>query len=269
MSLVSDGVTGLFDLQGRVALITGGTRGLGREMAFAFAAAGADVVVASRKPEACAEVADEIHRTTGRQALGHPCHVGDWDALQRLVDAAWDRFGRVDVVVNNAGMSPRYPSPDAVTEPLFDKVIDVNLKGPFRLTALAGPRMVAAGGGSIINVSSVAAVRPTPDIIPYAAAKAGLEAMTVAYARAYGPAVRVNAIQCGAFLTDISTAWDMDAFERRARTFALGRGGRPAEIAGTALYLASDASSYTTGAVIRVDGGAVGAEPPVTGGPDR
>jgi NAD(P)-dependent dehydrogenase (short-subunit alcohol dehydrogenase family) len=266
---MSDGVSALFDLNGRVALITGATRGLGREMALAFAAAGADVVVVSRKPEACTAVADEIRRTTGRQALGHPCHVGDWDALQRLVDAAWDRFGRVDVVVNNAGMSPLYPSPDAVTEALFDKVVDVNLKGPFRLCALAGPRMVAAGGGSIINVSSVAAVRPTPDVIPYAAAKAGLEAMTLAYARAYGPAVRVNAIQCGAFLTDISAAWDMDAFERRARTFALGRGGRPAEICGTALYLASDASSYTTGAVIRVDGGAVGAEPPLTGGHDR
>lgn len=259
----------LFDLTGRVALVTGGTRGLGREMALAFARAGAAVVVASRRAEACAAVEDEIRRTTGREALGHACHVGDWDALQGLADAAWERFGRVDVLVNNAGMSPLYPSPDAVTEALFDKVIDVNLKGPFRLTALVGPRMVAAGGGSIINISSVAAVRPTPDVIPYAAAKAGLEAMTVAYAKAYGPAVRVNAIQCGAFLTDISAAWDMDAFERRARSFALGRGGRPGEIVGTALYLASDASSYTTGAVIRVDGGSVGAEPPVTGGPDR
>jgi NAD(P)-dependent dehydrogenase (short-subunit alcohol dehydrogenase family) len=247
----------LFDLRGRVALVTGGTRGLGREMVLAFARAGADVVVASRKAEACAAVADEIRRITGREVLGHPCHVGDWDALQGLVDAAWERFGRVDVLVNNAGMSPLYPSPDAVTEALFDKVIDVNLKGPFRLTALVGPRMVAAGGGSIVNVSSVAAVRPTPDVIPYAAAKAGLEAITVAYAKAYGPTVRVNAIQCGAFLTDISAAWDMDAFERRARSFALGRGGRPAEIVGTALYLASDASSYTTGAVIRVDGGSV------------
>ena len=264
-----EGGGGLFDLRGRVALVTGGTRGLGREMALAFARAGADVVVASRKAEACAEVADEIRRTTGREALGHPCHVGDWDALQGLVDAAWNRFGRVDVLVNNAGMSPLYPSPDAVTEALFDKVIDVNLKGPFRLTAIAGPRMVAAGGGSIVNVSSVAAVRPTPDVIPYAAAKAGLEAITVAYAKAYGPTVRVNAIQCGAFLTDISATWDMGAFEQRARSFALGRGGRPEEIVGTALYLASDASSYTTGAVIRVDGGSVGAEPPVTGGPDR
>ena len=247
----------LFDLGGRVALVTGGTRGLGREMALAFAHAGADVVVASRKAEACAAVADEIRRATGREALGHPCHVGDWESLQRLAAAAWERFGRVDVLVNNAGMSPLYPSPDAVTEDLFDKVIDVNLKGPFRLTALVGPRMVAAGGGSIINVSSVAAARPTADVIPYAAAKAGLEAMTVAYARAYGPSVRVNAIQCGAFLTDISAAWEMDAFERRAQSFALGRGGRPSEIAGTALYLASDASSYTTGAVIRVDGGSV------------
>lgn len=247
----------LFDLSGRVALVTGGTRGLGREMAFAFARAGADVVVASRKADACDETAEAITRETGRQALGHACHVGDWDALEGLADAAYARFGKVDVLVNNAGMSPLYPSIDAVSEALWDKVLDVNLKGPFRLTALVGTRMAAAGGGSVINVSSVAAARPTPDVVPYAAAKSGLEAMTVACAHALGPSVRVNAIQCGAFLTDISKAWDMPAFERRAQAFALRRGGRPEEIVGTALYLAGDASSYTTGAVIRVDGGSL------------
>jgi NAD(P)-dependent dehydrogenase (short-subunit alcohol dehydrogenase family) len=246
----------LFDLRGRVALVTGGSRGLGRAMASAFAALGADVVIASRKRESCDAAADEIRRASGRRVLSHPCHVGDWDALDGLVAAAYDAFGKVDVLVNNAGMSPLYPSPDAVSEALWDKVIDVNLKGPFRLTALVGTRMAAGDGGSIINISSIAARKPTPDVIPYAAAKAGLEAMTIAYAHAFGPTVRVNAIQAGPFLTDISKAWDLEAFERLAQhTMALQRGGRPDEIVGTALYLASAASSFTTGAVIRVDGG--------------
>jgi len=131
----------------------------------------------------------------------------------------------------------------------------VNLKGPFRLAALIGTRMAAGDGGSIINVSSTGAVRPRADIVPYAAAKAGLNAVTGGLAHAFGPTVRVNAIMCGTFLTDVSAAWDMEAFGRRAATFALGRGGQPGEIVGTALYLASDWSSFTTGAVITVDGG--------------
>jgi NAD(P)-dependent dehydrogenase (short-subunit alcohol dehydrogenase family) len=162
----------------------------------------------------------------------------------------------VDILVNNAGMSPLYPSVDAISEELWDKVLDVNLKGPFRLTALVGSRMARGDGGSIINISSGAAKRPTPDVIPYAAAKAGLEAMTVGFAQAFGPKVRVNAIQAGPFFTDISKAWDMDAFERRAKsTIALRRGGEPEEIVGAAVYLASRASSFTTGAVLAVDGG--------------
>jgi len=249
--------TELFDLSGRVALVTGGSRGLGREMALAFARFGADVIVASRKQDACDAVADEIRRTTGRRALGRACHVGRWQDLDALADAACQDFGAVDVLVNNAGMSPLYPSVEAVSEELWDKVLAVNLKGPFRLTALIGSRMARGNGGSIINISSGAATRPTPDVIPYAAAKAGLEAMTVGFARAFGPKVRVNAIQAGPFFTDISKAWDLDAFERRVKSaLALQRGGQPAEIVGAAVYLASGASSFTTGAVIRVDGGA-------------
>ena len=247
----------LFDLSGRVALVTGGSRGLGREMALAFARFGADVMIASRKQEACDAVAEEIRRTTGRRTLGRACHVGRWNELEGLVDAAYEHFGQVDVLVNNAGMSPLYPSVEAVSEELWDKVLGVNLKGPFRLTALIGSRMAQGNGGSIINISSGAASRPTPDVIPYAAAKAGLEAMTVGFARAFAPKVRVNAIQAGPFFTDISKAWDLDAFRRRARaTLALQRGGEPSEIVGAAVYLASQASSFTTGAVIRVDGGA-------------
>jgi NAD(P)-dependent dehydrogenase (short-subunit alcohol dehydrogenase family) len=244
----------LFDLAGKVALVTGGSRGLGREMALAFADAGADVVVASRKRDACERVVAEIE-ARGRRGLAAPCHVGRWDDLERLVETAWQRFGRIDVLVNNAGMSPLYPSLVAVTEELWDKVLGVNLKGPFRLSALVATRMAAAGGGSIINVSSVASIRPTPRETPYAAAKAGLNAMTVAFAHAFGPSVRVNCIMAGPFLTDISAAWPPEGLAHFEQVAALGRAGNPGEIVGAALYFASDASSFTTGAILRVDGG--------------
>jgi NAD(P)-dependent dehydrogenase (short-subunit alcohol dehydrogenase family) len=248
-------VVASFDLTGRVALVTGGSRGLGREMAGGFARAGADVVIASRDAANCAAHAREIAEQTGRQALPYAVHVGHWDELDGLVDAAYDRFGHVDVLVNNAGMSPLYGDVTEVTEVLFDKVIAVNLKGAFRLAALVGTRMAAGSGGSIINISSMAAVRPRPGVLPYAAAKAGLNALTVGLAHAFGPSVRCNAIMAGTFLTDVSRSWDPEVFAERASGFALGRGGRPDEVVGTALYLASEASSYTTGAVIAVDGG--------------
>ena len=243
------------DLTGRVALITGGSRGLGYEMVLGLAEAGADVVIASRDLASCEKAAAEVRDRTGRRALPVSAHVGRWDALDDLVETAYDEFGHVDVLVNNAGMSPRYDTVADVTETLFDKVLGVNLKGPFRLAALVGTRMAAGDGGSIINVSSTGAVRPRADIVPYAAAKAGLNAVTVGLAHAFGPTVRVNGIMCGTFLTDVSAAWDMEAFGRRAAAFALGRGGRPAEIVGTALYLASDWSSFTTGTTVTVDGG--------------
>jgi NAD(P)-dependent dehydrogenase (short-subunit alcohol dehydrogenase family) len=242
-------------LEGKVALVTGGSRGLGREMVLAFAEAGADVVISSRKLAGCEDLADEVRAKTGRRALAVACHVGQWDALDGLVDAAYDEFGTVDVLVNNAGMAPVYPSLDAVTEELFDKVLAVNLKGPFRLSALVGSRMAAGGGGSIVNVSSIAAVRPTPSDLPYAAAKAGLDVLTAGYARALGPTVRVNTLMAGPFFTDISKAWDREAFDVYAQAFPLQRGGRPEEVVGAALYFASDASSFTTGSVLRVDGG--------------
>jgi NAD(P)-dependent dehydrogenase (short-subunit alcohol dehydrogenase family) len=245
----------LFDLTGKVALVTGASRGLGRAMVVAFAQAGADVVVTSRKAEACRTVAQEIEVSTGRDALAVGCHVGRWADVEALVDTVYDRFGRVDVLVNNAGMSPLYPDPAGVTEELYDKVFDVNLKGPFRLTALVGRRMVEAGGGSIINVSSTGSVRPTGDIIPYSAAKAGLNAMTRAFADAFGPTVRVNCILPGAFGTDVTKAWTSEFVEMHRTVTAMGRMGRAEEIIGTALYFASDASSYTTGALLRVDGG--------------
>lgn len=242
-------------LQGRVAMVTGGSRGLGREMAFGLARAGADVMIASRKLEACKATAAEIATETGRRVVGRACHVGRWDELDSLADAAYEEFGRVDILVNNAGMSPVYPDERSVTEELYDKVLDVNLKGPFRLTAVVGARMAEGTGGSIINVSSIAAIRPHPGVLPYAAAKAGVNALTEGFARALGPRVRVNCVMPGTFLTDISKAWDMEAFERVAEGFALRRGGRPEEIVGAVLHLAGDESSYTTGAVLRIDGG--------------
>ena len=242
----------LFDLTNKVALVTGGSRGLGRAMVMAFARAGADVVIASRKLEACEAVAREVEML-GRRALPVSAHVGVWEDNERLCARAYDAFGRVEVLVNNAGMSPLAPSLPETSESLFDKVIDVNFKGPFRLSVLIGERMMAGAGGTIINLSSSASFKPEPHFVPYAGAKAAVNAMTMALARAFGPKVRVNCIAPGPFLTDVSGAWRDN--EGMKNALGLKRFGEPDEIVGTALYLASDASSYTTGAVIRVDGG--------------
>ncbi len=244
-----------FDLTGKVALVTGGSRGLGRAMVLGLAGAGADVIVASRKLDACAAVAAEVE-ALGRRALAVSANVGRWDELDHLVDTAYGEFGRVDVLVNNAGMSLLYGDLSEVTETMWEKVVGLNLKGPFRLTTLVGARMVAAGGGSIVNVSSTGSIRPAPFMLPYDAAKAGLNALTVGFAHAFGPTVRVNCIMAGPFFTDVAEHWDLEAFEAAARArHALQRGGQPDEIVGAALYFASEASSYTTGAVLRVDGG--------------
>ncbi len=245
----------LFDLTGKVALVTGGSRGLGRAMSLAFAAHGADVIIASRKLDACEAVANEV-RALGRRAMAVSAHVGRWDACDDLVYKSYAQFGKIDILVNNAGMSPLYGKLSEVTEEMFDKVVALNLKGPYRLSALIGERMAAGEGGSIINISSVAAANPAPNAEPYGAAKAGLNNLTRSFAFAFGPKVRVNSIMAGPFLTDISKAWDMDVFEKRAaQSIALKRGGQADEVMGAALYFASSASSFTTGAILRVDGG--------------
>ena len=250
---MSTGLTGtMFDLSGKVALVTGGSRGLGREMVLAFTQAGADVVIASRKLDNCREVAAEVE-AFGRKALPYACHIGHWDEIDALVDAAYEAFGRIDILVNNAGMSPLAPSSAETSEELFDKVVGVNFKGPFRLGALVGARMAAGDGGSIINVSSTGALMPQPRFGPYAGAKAALNALTQVLALEYSPSVRVNTLSAGPFLTDIARAWPEG--NRRKTRSAIGRPGRPEEIITTALYLASPASSYTTGALLRVDGG--------------
>jgi NAD(P)-dependent dehydrogenase (short-subunit alcohol dehydrogenase family) len=246
----------LFDLTGRIAVITGGSRGIGRHIALGFAEQGAGIVVASRKVEACQALAREVTDRTGRDAVGLRCHVGRWQDCDALADEVYERFGQCDVLVNNAGMSPPYPSLTEVSEELWDKVIGVNLKGAFRLSSLFGERMASGAGGSIINISSVAAVQPKPHDLPYAIAKAGLNALTLGIARAFAPSVRANTIMLGPFLTDIADAWDMEEFGRTAaRDIPLQRGGTPDEVVAAALYLAGAGASYTTGAVLKIDGG--------------
>ena len=246
----------LFDLTGKVAAVTGGSRGMGREMVLAFAQHGADVVIASRKIEACEELAEEVRDTTGRRALPVACHVGYWDQCDDLCETVYGEFGRCDVLVNNAGLSPLYPSLYEVTEDLYTKVLDVNLKGPFRLSAAFGKRMFDSDGGSIINISSTGSLQPSRRAATYGMAKAGLNQMSVNLAYEYGPKVRVNTIAPGPFATDISKAWpDTPEFNARWDRMALKRVGQPDEIVGAALYFASDASSYTTGALLRVCGG--------------
>lgn len=248
--------TSQFRLDGKVAVVTGGSRGLGREIVMAYASVGADVVIASRKAEACDALAAEVEKETGQKALAIGCHVGDWDACDALAARALDHFGRVDVLVNNAGMSPLYRDITEVTEALFDKVIDVNLKGAFRLTAVLGSAMRDAGGGSIIGVSSTAATQASAGEIPYGAAKAGLNNLTKSFARTFAPKVRVNCIMPGAFMTDISKAWTPQMIEGLGKMVPLGRGGEPDEIVGAALFLASGASRYMTGSILKIDGGA-------------
>lgn len=244
-----------FRVDDKVVIVTGGSKGLGRAMAIGFAESGADVVVASRKIDECQVVANEI-RALGRRALAVSCHVGDWGQCAALVDATVAEFGRVDVLVNNAGIAPVPPSLSEVTEELYAKTMDVNFKGPMRLTGLVIDHMPS--GGSIINISSKASLRPSPFTMVYAAAKAAQNTLTKAAAQELGPrGIRVNSIVCGMFHTD---SFHKAAPNEEAQAFAskgvsLGRIADPDEIVGTALYLASEASSYLTGELILLDGG--------------
>lgn len=241
----------LFDFTGKIVLVTGGSRGLGYQMVKAFAARGADIIIASRKLEACEAVAEEV-RAMGRRAVALSAHVGKWDECDRLIAESYAAFGRIDVLVNNAGMGPACPSHE-VTEQLYDAVLNLNLKGPFRLASQIGHRMAQGEGGSIINISSIGGSMPLAGVVPYGAAKAALNHMSLSLAREYGPKVRVNTIAAGPFLTDIANAWTQD--KRETAPNALGRPGLPEEIVTAALFLASPASSNVTGAHVKCDGG--------------
>jgi len=244
-----------FRCDDKVVVVTGGSKGLGRAMCLGFAEAGADVVVASRKLEPCEAVAEEV-RALGRRALAVSCHVGDWAQCEQLVEATVAEFGRIDVLVNNAGIAPVPPSLLGVTEDLFDKTIAVNLKGPLRLSALAAEHMPP--GGAILTISSKASTNPSPFTVVYAAAKAGLNALTRAMSIEFAPkGIRVNGIICGTFDTDSLRASmpRQEMMDAMADRLSVGRIASADEIVGTALYLATDASSYLDGQMLTLDGG--------------
>jgi NAD(P)-dependent dehydrogenase (short-subunit alcohol dehydrogenase family) len=247
----------MYDVKDKVVMITGGSRGLGRAMAIEFARRGAKIVVASRKVDDCEKLAQQL-QAQGGEALALACHVGDWDSLGLVIDRVVKHFGCIDVLVNNAGMSPVAPSLLETSESLFDKIIAVNLKGPTRLTALAATKMAASGGGSIINISSLAAHKPSPLTTVYSAAKAGLNALTAASAQEYAAVnVRVNCVICGTFDTDAAAGFvrNEETLPHVVEPIALKRVGQPKEVVGAVLYFASAASSYTTGSCLTVDGG--------------
>ena len=244
-----------FRLDGKVAVVTGGSRGIGRSIVLGYARAGADVVIASRKLDACEALAEDVRATTGQRAMAVATHVGRWADCDHLADEVYEHFGRCDVLVNNAGMSPHYADLDSITEEYYDKVSSVNLKGPFRLGSRMGARMVEQGGGSIINVSTIGSLRPGANELVYACAKAGLNALTIGLAEAYAPTVRANAILPGAVATDIVDAWSDEMKRRSVEVTPLGRMALPDDYVGPALWLASDASAFVTGVLVRVDGG--------------
>ncbi|GAC02617.1 SDR family NAD(P)-dependent oxidoreductase [Gordonia namibiensis] len=243
------------ELNGKVALVTGASRGLGLAIARGLKEAGATVVVASRKLDACVEAVAALDDVTTGEAHPLALHVGRWDELEPAVDGIIERHGSLDILVNNAGIAPLEKDLMSVSESLWDKTIEVNVKGPFRLMAVAGDRMRANGGGSIINISSIGAVRPSPAEAMYAAAKNGLNALTQAFAQEYAPTVRVNCVMPGSFATDMAENWDEEFIGLVTNRLPAGRLGRPEEIAGMVTHLASDAAGYTTGALIPVDGG--------------
>lgn len=256
---MEEAVSRLFDLTGRVAVVTGATKGIGRAVAEGLAGAGASVVVSSRKQDLCEIVAGEIAAGTGRETMGLACHVGEWDAIPAFVDAVYARFGQVDVLVNNAGISPA-PTPVVdMTREFWRKLQSVNLEGPLRMSALVAPRMRDQDGGSIINVASVGAYTGGAGNSAYAASKAGLVVLTKVMAREWAPwGVRVNAISPGPFVSEMMLGAERVSpglLERSGAATMQGRVADPDEIVGAAVYLGSDASSFVTGEDHVVSGG--------------
>ncbi len=248
-----------FSLNGRNAIITGGTRGIGLAIAQGFLEAGANVTLCSRKQESVDGALAELSEYKDK-VLGVTCHVGKSEDLESLIQSAEDKFGPVSILVNNAGTNPYYGPIIDSDERAWDKTMEVNLKGPYMLSRLVAKRMVARDGGSIINVASIAGHIASPMQGIYSISKTGVIMLTKVMARELGTqGVRVNCICPGVIKTKLSEAlWaDPKAEKQAAGLKALGRVGTTDEIIGAALYLASDASSFTTGATLNIDGGMV------------
>lgn len=247
----------MFDLSGRVALVTGASRGIGEAIARAYAARGARVVVSSRKQQACDEVAAAI-AAAGGEAVAMACHIGELDAIERLIGQVQERFGRLDVLVNNAATNPYYGHILDTDLGAFQKTVDVNIRGYFFTSVLGARLMRSGGGGSIINVASVNAVRPGPMQGIYSITKGAVLNMTRAFARECGPeGIRCNAILPGLIRTKFAGALlkDEQQLAHYVGQNPLRRVGEPEDLAGAAVFLASDASSYVTGEFLVVDGG--------------
>ncbi len=250
----------ILSLEGKVTLITGGSRGIGQAIALAFAKAGADVVVSSRnkRPPELENVAEQI-RALGRKALPIPAHVGKKEDVRKLVDKTIEEFGRIDVLVNNAGSNPVLSTMIELEDQAFDKVMEINLKGAFLVSKAVAREMVKQHGGRIINISSVSGLRGRADGTgAYCISKAGMNMMTQVMARELAQYnILVNAIAPGSIKTEFSRVnWsDPERKAQRLREIELKRFGEPWDVACLALFLATDASSFVTGEIIRVDGG--------------
>jgi NAD(P)-dependent dehydrogenase (short-subunit alcohol dehydrogenase family) len=247
----------MFDLTGRVALVTGASRGIGEAIARAYAERGARVIVSSRKQDGCEAVAAGIV-AAGGDAVAMACHIGDMEALERLFAGIGERYGRLDVLVNNAATNPYYGHVLDTDLGAFQKTVDVNIRGYFFASVHGGRLMRSGGGGSIINIASVNAVRPGPLQGIYSVTKGAVLNMTRAFARECGPeGIRCNAILPGLIRTKFAGALisDEQQLQHYVGNNPLRRVGEPRDIAGAAVFLASDASSYVTGEFLVVDGG--------------
>jgi NAD(P)-dependent dehydrogenase (short-subunit alcohol dehydrogenase family) len=253
----------LFDLSGKVALVTGSSKGIGRAIAEAMGAFGAKVVVSSRKPAACEEVRDAIV-AKGGEAIVIPCNIGSKEELQRLVDETTKAYGPVDVLVCNAAVNPHFGPSQEIPDSAFDKVMATNVRSNHWLCQMTIPSMAERGGGAVIIVSSIGGIKGSANLGAYGISKAADMQMARNLAVEWGPRnVRVNCIAPGLVRTDFARAlWENpDIYAATVRTYPLRRIGEPAEIAGAAVFLASAAGSFTTGQTIVIDGGAT-----ITGG---
>jgi NAD(P)-dependent dehydrogenase (short-subunit alcohol dehydrogenase family) len=246
-----------FDLKGKIAVVTGASRGIGRSIAETFAEYGADVILVSRKIETLTEVAEAI-TTKGGKAHPIACHMGDFNAIKALYEFIEKTYGRLDILVNNAATNPYFGEMAGVNQKAWDKTFDVNLKGPFFMIQKAIPLMQAAGSGAIVNVSSVNGIRPAPFQGIYSVTKGALITMTQAYARELAPhKIRVNALLPGFTDTQFSAALMQqdEIYKHVIAQIPMGRHAEPEEMVGAVLYLVSDAASFTTGTCITCDGG--------------